>query len=57
MNGGLSRAERLAILGPEAVAMAHEVARQSPPPDREQIEALRRIFSGSGRNRPLSNAA
>lgn len=41
----MTRAERLAILGPEEVAKIHRRVAAAPPPPPELIEDLRRVLA------------
>lgn len=47
----MTRAERLAILGPEVVARCHAHADAAPPPDAELIAALRPILTNPAKRR------
>ncbi len=48
----MTRAERLAILGPDVIARCHAEADAAPPPDAELIAALRPILTNPAKRRP-----
>ncbi|MFF9264067.1 MULTISPECIES: hypothetical protein [Streptomyces] len=54
----MTREERLAILGPEAVAAIHARVREAPEPSDEVVQTLRRIMTRPGGEipRPASDA-
>lgn len=41
----MTRAERLALLGPEVIAYIHAEVDAAPPPDADLIAVLRRILT------------
>jgi hypothetical protein len=53
----MTRDQRLSILGPAGVELARREGENDLPPSPEQIERLRRIFSGSVRKTPVARAA
>lgn len=53
----MTREQRLSILGASGVEQARRDSESDQPPSPQQIERLRRIFTGSGRKTPLPNAA
>jgi hypothetical protein len=56
----MTRAERLAILGPETVAKIHARVALAPEPSAELVEHLRRIMTNPGgaipKTRPASSS-
>ncbi|MFD3802592.1 hypothetical protein ACFWTC_02960 [Streptomyces sp. NPDC058619] len=50
----MTRAERLALLGPTVVAHCREEAAAAPPPDAELIAALRPILTSPAKRRTLA---
>ncbi|MFG2473554.1 hypothetical protein [Streptomyces fagopyri] len=53
----MTRAERLAILGPETVAKIRARVALAPPPTPELIEDLRRIMTRPGGETPTPRPA
>ena len=53
----MTRAERLAILGPEAVAHIHARAKQAPEPSDELVDKLRRIMTSPAGEIPAPRPA
>lgn len=54
----MTRAERLALLGPAVIAQIHERVAAAPPPDAELIAALRPILTNPAKRRtPTSEPA
>jgi DNA-directed RNA polymerase subunit F len=53
----MTREERLAILGPEAVAHIHALVDAAPEPTREVVEKLRRILTCPGGDVPSPQLA
>jgi hypothetical protein len=53
----MTREQRLSILGHAGMEIARLDGASDRPPSPQQLERLRRIFNGSGRKTPLSNAA
>lgn len=45
----MTRAERLAILGPDAVAWIHQRVADAPPPDADAIKVLQPLLSAPAR--------
>lgn len=48
----MTRAERLALLGPEVIEQIRQRVAQAPPPDAELIAALRPILTNPAKRRP-----
>lgn len=48
----MTRAERLALLGPDVIAQIHKRVAAAPPPDAELIAALRPILTNPAKRRP-----
>lgn len=53
----MTRAERLAILGPETVAAIHARVALAPEPPEELVEELRRIIFNPARELPAPRPA
>jgi hypothetical protein len=52
----MTREERLAILGPEAVAAIHERVALAPDPGPELVEKLRRLWTNQVDTAPVPRA-
>lgn len=53
----MTRAERLAVLGPDAVARIHVRVNEAPEPSDELVEELRRIMTNPGGEIPALRPA
>lgn len=53
----MTRAERLAILGPDVVAQIHARVKEAPEPSDELVEELRRIMTNPAGEIPAPRPA